>query len=408
VNWVETLRTAVDAVRAHRLRSMLTMLGIVIGISSVVLTVGLGLGAQDEVRKQIDALGSNLLIVSPGSSTNSSGVRGGFGSASTLTLADAQAIADRTVAPDVARVSPTTSAMTSMTAGTTNWTTRLVGTTTNWKDVRSRTLASGRFFTADEAARGADVTVLGSDTANELFGNASPVGQTVTVDGTALTVIGVLDQSGATSSDSDEDDLAVVPMTTAQRTTGSTSTALSSMYVEARSSDVLSAAYQEVQAALLTSHDVSSTDKDFSIATQDALLDTANSTNRTMTILLAGIAAISLLVGGIGVMNIMLVSVTERIREIGLRKALGATPSAIRRQFLIEASLLGVAGGVAGSTIGIVGALVLPSLIDQPVSLSAPAIALALLVALGLGVAFGVYPASRAARLTPIDALRNE
>jgi putative ABC transport system permease protein len=408
MNWLETLRTAVDAVRAHRLRSLLTMLGIVIGISSVVLTVGLGLGAQDEVRKQIDSLGSNLLIVSPGSSTSSGGVRGGFGSAATLTLADAQVVADRSVAPDVARVAPTSSTQTSFTAGTTNWTSRLVGTTTSWMDVRRRTLASGRSFTAAEAARGADVVVLGPETASELFSAGNPVGRTVSVDGTALTVIGVLAESGASSDDSNEDDLTVVPLATAQRVTGSTSTSLSAVYVEARSADLLSAAYQEVDAALQTSHDVTSADKDFSIATQDALLQTANSTNRTMTILLGGIAAISLLVGGIGVMNIMLVSVTERVREIGLRKALGATPAAIRRQFLIEASLLGVAGGVVGSVIGVVGTLVLPSLIDQPVSISAPAIALALLVALGIGVGFGVYPAGRAARLTPIDALRNE
>ncbi len=408
MNWLETLRTAADAVRSHRLRSLLTMLGIVIGISSVVLTVGLGLGAQDKVRSQIDALGSNLLIVSPGSSTGSSGVRGGFGSASSLTLADSDAIGDASVAPDVAQVAPTTSSSTSLTAGTTNWTSRIVGTTTTWPQVRARTLTSGRFFTASELASGANVVVLGPDTANELFSRGDPVGQTITADGTTLTVIGVLAESGATSSTSSEDDLAVVPITTAQRLTGATSTALASLYVEAKSSDSLSAAYQEVDAALLTAHDVTSASPDFSIATQDALLSTANSTNKTMTILLAGIAAISLLVGGIGVMNIMLVSVTERVREIGLRKALGATPAAIRRQFLIEASLLGAAGGVIGAVIGVVGAVVLPSLINQPVSISAPAIVAALGVALGLGVGFGVYPASRAARLTPIDALRNE
>ncbi len=407
MSWMETLRTAADAVRAHRLRSILTMLGIVIGISSVVLTVGLGQGAQDEVRDQIDSLGSNLLIVSPGSSTTS-GVRGGFGSASTLTLQDASAIADDDIAPDVARVAPVTSTTTALTAGTTNWTTRLTGTTVAWQPVRSRTLATGRFFTQAESDAAARVMVLGSETAAELFTRGSPVGQTVTVGGAAFTVIGVLEESGATSSSANEDDLAVVPVTTAQRTTGATSDAVSTVYVEATSADTLSAAYQEVEAALMLRHDVTSSSKDFSIATQDALLETANATNKTMTILLAGVAAISLLVGGIGVMNIMLVSVTERIREIGLRKALGATPSVIRRQFLIEASLLGVTGGVVGVGLGIAGALTLPSLIDQDVSISPVAIAGALVVALGIGVGFGVYPASRAARLTPIDALRSE
>ena len=407
MNGRETLRTAVEAVQQHRLRSLLTMLGIVIGISSVVLTVGLGEGAQDEVRDQIDALGSNLLIVSPGSSTDSSGIRGGFGSASTLTLADADAMADPAVAPDVAQVAPTTSSQGALEAGTTNWTTSVVGTTPAWLDVRSRELAAGRFFTAAEVASGADVVVIASDTAAELFPRGNPVGEQVSLNGTELTVIGVLGPSGSTSSSASEDDQALLPISTAERVAGSGSS-LSTVYVEAASADALAAAYQEVQALLLTLHDVSLADADFTISTQDSLLDAANATNETMTVLLAGIAAISLLVGGIGVMNIMLVSVTERVREIGLRKALGATPSAIRRQFLAEASILGLSGGVLGAGLGIVGAFVLPSFIDQRVTVSAIAVAAAVGVALVLGLASGVYPASRAAALTPIDALRSE
>jgi putative ABC transport system permease protein len=409
MNWLETFRAGFDAIRAHRLRSILTMLGIVIGIASVILTVGLGQGAQDEVKKQISALGSNLLIVSPGSTTSSTGVRGGFGSASTLTLQDAESIADPTVAPDVKQVAPQASTNVELVNGTTNWTTSLVGTTTTWPEVRKRTLAAGRFFTEDEVTSAARVVVLGSDTAAELFsGPVSPVGQTVSVDGTPLTVIGVLASSGASSSGSSEDDQAVVPMSTEKRLTGSTSASVSTIYVEAASEHTLSAAYQEIDGLLTNLHGVTASTADFSISSQQSLVATANSTNKTLTVLLGGIAAISLLVGGIGVMNIMLVSVTERIREIGLRKALGAAPRVIRRQFLVEASLLGLAGGVVGVLIAVGGAQVLPGLIDQPVSLSLAATAGALVTSLILGIGFGVYPASRAARLTPIDALRSE
>jgi putative ABC transport system permease protein len=400
VNWRDTFASGLEAIRAHRLRSVLTMLGIVIGISSVILTVGLGLGAQNKVREQIDALGSNLLIVSPGSSTSSSGVRGGFGSASTLTTSDAAALTDPAAAPDVAAVAAVTSSQATLVAGTTNWTSSLVGTSPSWLPVRNRTLSAGRFLTAADT----DVVVLGPDTASELFGGRSAVGQQVTVSGRPMTVVGVLASTGASSTSASDDDVAVVPMDTARELAGAPSSSVSTIYVQAKSEDVLSAAYQEIDALLANLHG----DTDFSIASQESLLETANATNRTLTILLAGVAAISLLVGGIGVMNIMLVAVTERIREIGLRKALGATPSAIRRQFLVEAGVLGTCGGLLGVVLGVVGAFVLPGLLGQPVSVSVPAIAAAIGVALAIGIGFGVYPASRAARLTPIDALRSE
>lgn len=408
MNWTETFRSGFDAIRGHRLRSGLTMLGIVIGVSSVILTVGLGLGAQDQVRRQIDALGSNLLIVSPGSATSASGTRGGFGSASTLTLADADALAAPQVAPDIAAVAPVTQDSLALTAGTTNWTTSVVGTTTTWPAVRNRTLRSGRFLTEDEVTGAADVVVLGSATASELFAFGSPVGRQVSVGAAPMTVVGVLEPTGAAAGSASEDDVALVPIGTAKRVTGAATGAVSTIYVQAASADVLSAAHQEITALLGNLHDVDPAAADFTISTQESLLETANATNRTLTILLGGVAAISLLVGGIGVMNIMLVAVTERVREIGLRKALGATPRAIRRQFLVEAGVLGTVGGVVGVGLGIAGAFLLPDLIDQPVSVSAAATVAAIGVALAIGLGFGVYPAGRAARLTPIDALRSE
>ncbi len=411
---IETFRTGLEAVLSHRLRSGLTVLGIMIGISAVILTVGLGEGAQQQVGSEIASLGSNLLTVTPGSTTSSSGIRGGFGSASTLTVGDATALASKTVAPDIGAVAPTISSSESLVAGSSNWTTSVVGTYPSWLTVRNRTITDGRFIAPHDVSTRSDVVVLGSTTAQELFGPRDPVGQSVSIGGVPMEVVGVLNtvgSSGSSSATSDQDDQAIVPLTTAsvELFGSSERNSVSQILVQAASPSSLSAAYQEADAELLSLHGITNTtDADFTIESQQSLLSTATSVDKTLTVLLGGIAGISLLVGGIGVMNIMLVSVTERIREIGLRKALGATPRVIRRQFLVEASVLGLVGGLLGAGLGLVGASVLPHFISNPIAISAWATAGAILVAIGIGVAFGVYPAGRAARLAPIDALRTE
>lgn len=408
MRFTETFRFALQAVTAHRMRSLLTTLGILIGIAAVILTVGLGQGAQKQVAGQINALGTNLLVITPGSSTGAGGVRGGLGSASTLTLADARALASRVVAPDIAAVAPVSQASEPLTAASTNWTTTVVGTAPAWQRVRGRTLLEGRFLGQSDLDQVAPVVVLGPTTASELFGVRDPLGQTVTVGSVQLTVVGVLASAGSAGGSASLDDQAIVPQTTAAQRIlgGSTRTSAQSIYVSATSASALPAAYQEARTELLNLHGV--TTADFSITSQESLVTTASSVSKTLTVLLAGVAALSLLVGGIGVMNIMLVSVSERIREIGLRKALGAAPRLIRRQFLVEASVLGLLGGVGGAALGIGGAALLPGLIGSPVSVSPLVVGGAVAIALAIGLLFGVYPAGRAARLTPIEALRRD
>ncbi len=410
MTWAETMRTGLQAVFSHRLRSGLTVLGMLIGIATVILAVGLGEGAQAQVNSEFSSLGANLLIVTPGSTTSSTGVRGGFGTASTLTTADADALSSKVVAPDIAGVAPTISRSETLTAGSTNWTTSAVGTTPAWLAVNSRSLAEGRFLTDQDVSQHAAVTVLGSTTAEELFGRRDPIGETTNIAGIPTTVVGVLNPAGSSSS-SNQDDEAVVPITFASDflVGGASRDQVKEILFDATSSSTISAAYQEADAELLALHGITSpAEADFTISPQSTVVSSANAANRTLTVLLGFIAGLSLLVGGIGIMNIMLVSVTERTREIGLRKALGATPRIIRRQFLVEASALGLVGGVLGATLGLVGAVVLPHFISDPIAISAWATGGSIVVAVAIGEVAGIYPASRAARLAPIDALRSD
>ncbi|MFZ1385123.1 MAG: ABC transporter permease [Propionicimonas sp.] len=408
MDWKETVRTAIDALNARRMRSALTMLGILIGIAAVMLTVGLGQGAQTSITNQINSLGSNMIIVTPSQTTGSSGFRGGS-TVTTLTTRDAAMLADPSVAPSIAAVAPTSSSQAALQSSTTTWTSTVVGTVPDWLSVRARTVETGRFFTSDEVNSSANVAVIGATTSSELFDTASPIGQTMTVGGQPFTVIGVLATAGSSLS-SNEDDTVVVPSTTfaARLSTSDNAISVSSIYLQATDAESLSAAYQEVKTALLSAHGVTATTADFTVSTQAALVEAATSMTGVLTALLGGIAAISLLVGGIGVMNIMLVSVSERVREIGLRKALGATPSVIRRQFLVEAGILGMLGGLLGIGLGFLGSAILSPLLSITVEISWVVTLLALGVSLAIGLVAGVYPATRAAKLAPIDALRSE
>jgi putative ABC transport system permease protein len=401
----QTLFIALRALRRNKLRSSLTALGIIIGVAAVVAMVAVGNGAQASITKQVSALGENLLTVFAGSK-RSGGVSSGQGSASTITLADVEAI-QREVA-EVVAVSPEVSTSAQAIANGRNWSTSIVGESPEYLQIRDWKLATGSMFTEREVRSAAKVAVIGSKTALELFGPLNPVGQSVRVKNIPFVIIGVLESKGAGMGGQNQDDRLIIPYTTAmKRITGDRY--LRSVNLQIRTSERMEIAQAQIASLLRQRHRlVAGQNDDFNIFNQKDIADTATATSKTMTMLLGSIAGVSLLVGGIGIMNIMLVSVTERTREIGIRIAVGAQPSAIQLQFLIEAVTLSLLGGLIGVALGVaISVFVGKTWTFQPI-VTAESIALAFGVSFAIGVFFGFYPARKAAALDPIDALRYE
>ncbi|HEY8740646.1 MAG TPA: ABC transporter permease [Candidatus Dormibacteraeota bacterium] len=400
---MRTFETGLRGIAGHRLRSILTTLGILFGVAAVICTVGIGQASSDSVTTRIAALGTNLLTISPGS-TVTGGVFGGGGSASSLSMDDVRGLGSRENAPDIQAVAPIVQARKSLVSASSNWNTNVQGSTPDWLVTNARTLQTGSFFTAADVKAHAQSAVLGVTTAQNL---GVTVGDSVAIGSSEFQVVAILAQSGGVAFQNG-DDLVVVPITTAQdQITGGNPNGVQRILLSAGSSETVGSAYQEATQLLNSTHHITDpTAADFTITSQSSFLSTAQAVTSTLTILLASVAAISLLVGGIGVMNIMLVSVTERTSEIGLRKALGATPGDLLRQFLIEAATLSVLGGVLGVGLGLLAGVLLPRFTSIAVTITPGPILVAVAVAAAVGLVFGVYPALRAARLAPIEALR--
>ncbi|MDF2928276.1 ABC transporter permease [Anaerospora sp.] len=401
----ESITIALEGLKANKLRSVLTMLGIIIGVGAVIAMVSIGMGVRDKVQTSIASLGSNLLIISPGA-TSSSGVRLAAGSNNSLTNKDAQAIAREVLG--VSFVAPSVSKQYQLVYGNKNWFTNVQGVTPEYLDVRNFAIETGTFFTSKDLDTRTRVAILGKTTADNMFGEVNPLGQTVRINKAPFQVVGVLEAKGQSAGGMDQDDVVLIPLTTAQeRMMGITY--LHTISVQADNADTINQVQDDITELLRSRHRLTGdTPDNFTVRNLAAVMATAEETTRTITLLLGNIAAISLLVGGIGIMNIMLVSVTERTREIGIRKALGATYYNILLQFLIEAIVIGVTGGVIGVLLGMGASLAISAIAGWDTVVSIASIVLAFSFSVLIGLFFGIYPARKAALLDPIDALRYE
>ena len=394
-----------SAMVANRMRSFLTMLGMVIGVGAVILMLAIGQGAQYQVDQSIASMGSNLFIVLSGSST-SGGVRMGGGAAPTLTLDDAQAISEL---PSIAAVAPTAPGTAQVVYGPNNWSTVVQGTTPSYLDVRDWSVVSGYPFTDADVRSATRVALLGQTVVKNLFGDEDPVGKTIRIKQSPYLVTGVLALKGQSLDGRDQDDTIVIPVTTAQRKLFGTQFqgSVRFMMAEAVSAQAMPAAERAMNQLLRQRHHLQKdAEDDFSVRNLTALTNAAAATARIMSLMLGAIASISLVVGGIGIMNIMLVSVTERTREIGIRMAVGARRRDILLQFLLEAVIISIAGCLAGVLLGVGGAVLINGIAETTVVITLSSIVLAFVVAAGIGIFFGFYPANKAAHLNPIEALR--
>ena len=407
---IDAIRCAVEALFRNVLRTLLTALGIVIGTAAVIAMIAVGAGARERLVEQIRSLGSNLIVVSPGSTTNG-GARLGTGSRQNLTVDDATALAREI--PMIQVAAPVVRGSAQVVAGNVNWSTMLVGADAAFLEAREWEIASGRGFTREETDRAGKVVILGRSVAEALFGAAEPEGQTVRVQMTPLRVVGILDRKGQNTQGSDQDDLIVVPLSTAKTrilgTNQASARAVSAIVTKVRQGEDLADAERQIRDLLRQRHRrAADQDDDVVIRNLTEVMAQRDASARTLTILLGAVAGVSLLVGGIGIMNVMLVSVTERIREIGLRRAVGATRRDILVQFLIESGTLSGVGGAAGIILGVATATTVASVVDWPTVISAESLVLAAGCSISIGLFFGFYPARRAANLHPVAALRHE